>query len=533
MVEVKPFQALRFDYSKVESSKVVSPPYDVISDPQREELYRKDPNNIIRVEYPKPEREDLSGEEKYVRAKTALQEMISKGVLTQDSEPAFYLYEQIFRPPDSRKRYSRIGIFGIIKLDEFENGNVIPHEKTHRAAKEDRFKLLKETQANTSPIFGLYEDPDSIITEIYDSGEATLLTEFIDDAGDRHALFKISDPKRVAQIEKLFEDKKVVIADGHHRYETALAYQAHVDKLGTKCPEDDYTMICLVEWDEPGLLIQPIHRILRNFGKMSRVEFLVRLKHDFILKEISLQHVPQVVKELERDFVVYMGGNYAYHAMLKDPDILQAELPAGKPEVWYDLTVTWFDHFIANKILSLDEHSFEKTVGYTSSYKNALTEVTAGTARAAFLFAPTQKSEMREIIKENQLMPQKSTYFYPKLLTGLVIYPHFEPSDFMRSRREKPRDMKRGGPGARKFQVVSNIAAQIKADGERKAHAAEAKSEAKEEARVKAEAEAAEEANGEKPEAPQAEAEAPAVEKKSDTVKPQAKSAKASVKNKE
>jgi len=448
MLEIKPFRALRYDFSKVDVTKVVSPPYDVISDPMREDLYRRDPNNIIRAEFPKPEREDLSGEEKYVRAKVSLDEWIAKGVLIQEGAPSFYLYEQIFRHPDTRKKYSRIGLFCLVKLEEFESGNIIPHEKTHAAAKDDRFKLLKETQTNTSPIFGLYEDSEGTIASLYESEDGDSLTEFIDENGDRHRLVRISDEKHVREIEKLFKDKKIVIADGHHRYETALNYRKHLERLDKKTSADDYTLFCLMEWDEPGLLILPIHRCLRSFGKMGRDEFLVRLKRDFILKEVSLQHVPQVVSELERDFVIYFGGSYAYHAMLKDPEVLKAELPEGKPEVWYDLTVNWFSQLICKKILGLEDRYLERSVAYTPSYKTALTEVTAGISKAAFLLAATQKSELKEISEAHELMPQKSTYFFPKLLTGLVLYLHGEPSTTSRPRRyDRPGD---GGRQPRK-----------------------------------------------------------------------------------
>lgn len=448
MIEIKPFRALRYDFSKVDVTKVVAPPYDVISDAMREDLYRRDLNNIIRAEFPKPEREDLSGEEKYARAKVSLEEWVSRGVMAQEGAPSFYLYEQIFRHPDTRKKYSRIGLFCLVKLEEFDAGNIIPHEKTHAAAKDDRFKLLKETQTNISPIFGLYEDPTSYISALYEGEEGDPLTEFMDENGDRHRLVRISGEKRVKEIEKLFKDKKIVIADGHHRYETALNYQKHMERLDKKTSADDYTLFCLMEWDEPGLLILPIHRCLRNFGKMSKEEFLVRLKHDFILKEVSLQHVPQVVQELERDFVVYFGGSYAYHAMLKDPEVLKTELPEGKLEVWYDLTVNWFSQLICKKILGLEDRQLERSLSYTPSYKTALTEVTAGVSKAAFLLAATQKSELKEISEAHELMPQKSTYFFPKLLTGLVLYPHGELVSSSRPRRyDRPGD---GGGSPRK-----------------------------------------------------------------------------------
>jgi len=428
MLEIKPLRGLHFDKSRVDLSKVIAPPYDVISDPLREELYKRDPNNVVRIEHPKAEREDLTGEEKYARARGSLEDLIQKGILVQDEKPSFYIYEQIFRNPENRKKYSRIGLFCLAKLEDWDKGNIIPHEKTHRSAKEDRFKLLKETRTSTSPIFTLYDDESSLISSLYDDDAGEVVAEFSDEHGERHRLVRISDESQVNQISNLFKDKKMVIADGHHRFETALNYQRHLERLGKKNPADEYAFFCLVEWDEPGLIILPIHRYLKNLSKMGRDEFLLRLKKDFILKEIALQYVPQVVKELERDFVIYLGGNFAYHAMIKDPESITKELPAGKPEIWYDLTVNWIEHYIYQKILNLDERQRERSVSYSASFKTAMTEVTAGLAKVAILISATQKSELKEIAEAHELMPQKSTYFYPKIPTGLVLYTHYEPS---------------------------------------------------------------------------------------------------------
>jgi len=434
---IKPFRALRYNTSSVKMDQVVAPPYDIISAAEQESLYAKSPHNIIRIEYGKDE-----GGDKYKKAAEYLNQWIEKEFLRRDEKEGFYLYETLFKDLESDRIKKRIVIFGLFQVEAFESKVILPHEKTHSGPKEDRFKLLSAIQTNISPVYGLYQDSRHLAVEFRKKFEKQKpLYEFSLMDGESHKLWSIQDTADINQISKMFSDKQVLIADGHHRYETALRYsreqasgrrpQAASLKSGAvslkleagSLQPSDYCLMGLVELEDEGLLIFPIHRVLKNIKKVSATELSKVLSPLFESRKISEKELKGLSQgKIRNEFAICLpDGCLAFK--VKDIKKARAEMPAGKPDIWYNLEVAQVSHLVL-KHFGVDDKNLERYLEYTRFFDEALQVVREKRMDAAVIVPPIEAKTMQAICTLGELMPQKSTYFYPKLGSGYLMYRH-------------------------------------------------------------------------------------------------------------
>jgi len=425
MVNIKPFRATRYA-EKQFSIPPVAPPYDIISESERVQI-AEDPHNIIHIDKP-----GKAGDaDQYDRARGVLNDWKQSGVLLQDSEEAFYVYEQEYQIPEfpGDGTLKRRGFFGALKLESYDKGVVLPHERTLSGPKVDRMNLIKKTKANTSPIFGLYHDDSKTVSEVLAQvvQEAPLYHTYVDQDGTKHTLWKLTDSEKVETIQKTLQDKKVMIADGHHRYETSLQYR---DYLLNECGEENdnakHIMICLVDFADPGLVVLPTHRKLTS--EIPRESLLDGLEQFFQVEETTKAAIQEVVQDLDpKKFVMglYTGGEKPFYSLkLKRGVDYEALMPEGQSPLWKELNVNILFYVVIKKILGLDAAAFQRDITYTHSFKEALESVRQRKTNYVFLLQSINKFQVKKISEAGELMPTKSTYFFPKLYTGFVMYEH-------------------------------------------------------------------------------------------------------------
>lgn len=420
MAEIRPFKALRFNTAKAGSiDELVCPPYDIISEEQRLAYLEKNPHNIIRLELPK-------GENPYQTAGDTLNRWMEEGLLTQDEKEGIYIYEEEFTVNGLHTRFK--GCIVRVKLEEFSKGVVLPHEETLSKAKEDRFNLMKATDCNFSQIYSLYMDPQHDITRRLDAlSEGAPENELSDADGVTHRLWIVTDPAEIAAICEAFADKKLYIADGHHRYETALNYRNYCRENHCGKGGEDYVMMMLVDMEHPGLVVLPTHRLVRDLPVFDaqklmngcREYFELTEKQDICTAEAELRTLYDAGKKA---FAFYSGGNTYTLMVLKDETALQKLLP-HKSKATQGLDVTVLHTLVLEKIFGIDAENMAKQINltYVKQFEDAVSSVRNGKAQCAFILNPTKVTEIRDVAAAGEKMPQKSTYFYPKLITGLVM----------------------------------------------------------------------------------------------------------------
>lgn len=423
MAVVKPFNGLRFDTKKAGSIEtLVCPPYDIISEEQRKAYLEENQYNIIRLELPK------DGNDPYKTASEVLGEWQKAGVLKREDEEAIYIYEEEFTAYGKSGKVK--GMICRVKLEEFEKGVVLPHEFTLSKAKEDRLNLMKATNCNFSQIYSLFMDEEHVTTKKLDQlSLGTPDAELTDGDGVVHRLWIVTDKKEIESICADFAQRKLYIADGHHRYETALNYRNYCrDQRGAKEGDAvDYQMMMLVDMEHPGLVVFPTHRLLRgleSFDPQAAMEqcgeyFDVCEKNDIseIEKELSALY-----DEGKKAFAFYGGGDSWTLLTLKSLDIIKKLLP-NDSEATQGLDVTVLHTLILEKIFGIDKENMAKQINltYTKTFEDAIESVKSGKSQCSFILNPTRVSEIRDVASAGEKMPQKSTYFYPKLITGLVM----------------------------------------------------------------------------------------------------------------
>jgi len=426
MATLKPLRGLRYNTDKVEISQVIAPPYDVISPEGRENLYRLSDYNVVRLILGKDEPSDHETSNRYTRAKGFLESWMRQGVLIEDEKPCFYLYEQIFKHPLSGREETRRSVFSLLKLENLGEGVVFPHEKTYAKPKADRLHLLKETHANLSPVFGLYEDSDGTVNRALAPFYKTpCLFEARDEEQVLHRFWKMEDSGAIEQVMAAFGSKKIVLADGHHRYETALNHRKEKGDSGESAC--DYVLISLVDIHDPGLLVLPTHRLLKKFPGFNSENFLANLKPYFDLVKTSSQSLMAAVDAFsaaDKGFGLYLGGDAAYLAKLKSLAAVLPLAPKGKSAEWAGLEVSILSYVALEKALGLREDQFEDNLSYTRSDAEAFKKVDSGPFAAAFIMRSIPVSDIQKVCERKDLLPHKSTYFYPKLASGLVFYRH-------------------------------------------------------------------------------------------------------------
>jgi len=417
VVNVKPFRGIRYDKDKVSLQDVITPPYDVINPEERDMFYHRSPHNAVRIILNKGE-----GENRYVQAKEELEKWIASGVLKRDEAPALYIYEQEFMSDGAAIK--RMGFIGSGQLHEYEEGVVIPHEKTLSKAKDDRFNLTMTTGASFGVVFMLYHDPSTAIDSVLRRHADTNLPEYdaVDHFGVRNRVWVLKEPSAIQQITSIMANKKIYIADGHHRYETALKYKNKM--TGEKGSGDwDYGLMMFINMKAPGLIIYPTHRWVKSLPYADIDIMLDDCMELFDVHPLDMSH-SEAYAELERmgkhSFLVF---DDRYHILtLKDPAILDQHGDLSKSEAWRSMDVSILHSLLFEKYLEIDQDNLQEHVKYTRDRKEAVEKVSQREYEAAFLMLPPTMEEFIAVADAGEKMPQKSTYFYPKLVTGLVFY---------------------------------------------------------------------------------------------------------------
>ncbi len=416
MADVQPLRALH--YAPAVSgplSDVVAPPYDVIDDTQRQALLERSPFNVVAVDLPRGEPDP------YAAAGALFTSWQSQGAVVRDPEPAIWAHTQDYTGPDGVRR-TRRGFFCRVKIEQYGPGRVRPHERTHPGPKEDRLRLTRATRANVSPIFSLYSDPtDAAWSALSPSTQSDPWGEVTDGDGTTHRLWRVADPAAIAAVQEATRDAELLIADGHHRYETMQAYTSEIGGPG----EHDYILMCLVALEDPGLTVFPTHRLIGNLDEQRRAALTQALERDFDIAEVPVEEIAPTPGEGPLQ-LGYIDGrdNRPLRLTLKDQAIADAALE-GHSEPYRHLDTGVLETLLLKNALGLSDDDISHFNGlfYARDTAEALEMVRSGRFDAAFLMRPTPVAQVREVAAAGENMPPKSTFFYPKLLTGLLFNP--------------------------------------------------------------------------------------------------------------
>jgi uncharacterized protein (DUF1015 family) len=452
MAAIIPIKGLRYNQQKVGSlADVVTPPYDVIDAAAQDSYYKRHPYNIIRLEYGRILAGDSEKNNRYTRAAANYREWIQENILIPESKPAIYLYEQEFRAGGKNK--IRSGIICGVRLEPYESGVVLPHEETMSKHKADRLELMRACRANFSPVFSLYADQENrIIASLKESVKgAHPDISFTDDSGEVHRIWVVSNPEAIGKAQHIMEEKRIFIADGHHRYETALNYKKEQEAAGENAtvtnaePAYNYVMMTLVNLYDPGLVVLPTHRLIKDVRSLDKKHLVEQLKENFAVEAYELEPARSNFRQLlgmletmgldaqdpyeKKDkghrhaFGLYAGDNKLYLLTLKDSVDLSQTMPKEKSHAWQKLDVSILHTLIIEKYLGIcgELRARADHITYTREEEGALELVDRGEYQLVFFLNPTLIEEVTKVAGQGEKMPQKSTFFYPKVITGLVI----------------------------------------------------------------------------------------------------------------
>lgn len=443
MAEIAPFRGILYQPSSdgtgaekggpaSDVSALLAPPYDVISESQRQALAARSPENAVHLILPK----DAQGGEtdgRYTEAARALDRFLASGVMRRDSRPALYRYHQIFTPPDSPgTRVVRRGFICRIRLHRFAEGVILPHERTLAGPKADRLKLKRATRTHLSQVFGLYADPARAVDAAFAGVEQQPpeLTGKTDD-GVEHHLWRLCDPQAIEQAAALLRDKRIYIADGHHRYETMLALREELRRDPSYRGLDsaiEYGSIFLCNASDPGLLVFPTHRVLHSLPGFDLEKLLAHCRAHFLLDERPVP-TATVARDTLREkgqqgpsFLLLSGGRAIYLTLRSDADAAAA-IPG--PAVLRTLDVTVLHTMLIEQGLGIDRAAQEAQtyLRYLKDNEQALAAAREPGVQAVFMLNPTRVDQVMAVSEAGEVMPQKSTYFYPKIASGLVLNP--------------------------------------------------------------------------------------------------------------
>jgi len=429
---IRPFAGVHYSKAKeIDISRVIAPPYDVLDETQKKALQAKHPNNIVTVDLPFTPPKSVGPDEVYEKANMTLQAWLAAGVLERDHRPAIYPYAQSYE--HGGRRFHRRGFIATVKLSAFGEGEVVPHEKTYPGPIEDRMKLMHATGMQLSPIFGLFNDPRNEVTGLlYKNLGKPLLLGDLD--GVQNDLWSITEAEIENQVIDAMKHRPVYIADGHHRYTTALQYQKDAERAaGGKLPPGhpaNSCMFVLVSMQDPGLLILPTHRLIGGLNNFSVEAFRAALGGNFEVSESNLtaDQLPEFTEGLTGHEVHTFGffdgkSRKLYSLKLKNLDVLKG-LEPGKSEAWRRLDVAILQRYLLEEILQPRFAGGKELVkGYTADPKTISPQVDGKQYQIALLLRPTPLQALADLGEHGEVMPQKSTYFFPKLATGMVMNP--------------------------------------------------------------------------------------------------------------
>jgi uncharacterized protein (DUF1015 family) len=416
MVDIQPLHALHYDLSVVGSlDSVVAPPYDVIDAELRQRLVERSPYNVVAVDLPQ------GGSDPYATAEELWQAWQLQGAITHDREPALWAHTQDYTGPDGNS-HTRRGFFCRVRVEDYGPGRIRPHERTHPGPKEDRLRLTRATRTNLSPIFSLFSDPANAAWGALEPATTQPPWGEVDDSdGTVHRLWRVSDQQVIAAVQSATRDAELLIADGHHRYETARAYAQEIGKEG----EHNYVLMCLVALEDPGLTVFPTHRLVKGLEPARQEALAQALRRDFHIEEVAAEQIapPQGDGPLQ---LGYIDSHFkrAFRLTLKDQAIADAAL-TGHSKAYRHLDTGVLETLLLKGALGLtdDDISHLNNFGYARDSSQALSMVRSGEYDVAFLMRPTPVAQVSDVAAAGENMPPKSTYFFPKLLTGLLFNP--------------------------------------------------------------------------------------------------------------
>jgi uncharacterized protein (DUF1015 family) len=432
MAIVSPFRGIHFDLSRVpDLSQVVSPPYDVISPEEQTGLHRRHPRNIVWIDFGLEKEGDGPTVGKYTRAADYFRQWQSEGTLVRDTVPSLYYYEQEFSLP-GRGVFVRKGFLGALRLSDFGEGKVFRHEKTHSRPKEDRLSLMRATEANTSPIFGLYSDPRDEVAKALRGGlPARPDFSATDDLGVKHRVWRVTDPASLQAAVGKMSDKQVFIADGHHRYETALAFRDEMrGKHGVR--EDaayEHVLMFLCNMDDEGIVILPAHRGIHSVPGFSEEDFASRVRS--LVPMETHQGTPEDAMKAIAEAgtrgkaIAWSTGHGRFHVVsFPEPESFAGKHLSRFPPELRTLDVVLLHGFLFEKMLGIspDAVTAGQFVRYYKETREIASELERGELQAAFFLNPVTVDEFRGVSLSGHVLPQKATFFYPKILTGLLIF---------------------------------------------------------------------------------------------------------------
>jgi uncharacterized protein (DUF1015 family) len=420
MADVIPFKGILYNPGQVDTGSVMAPPYDIVTPEFKESLYKKSRHNIIRIDFGKDKDGDNEDENRYTRASKFLSGWLEKGILTGDPEPSFYCYEIRYKLHGQKKRTR--GFLGAVKIEELGSGRIHPHEMTYSKPKSDRLNILRYCSANTSPIFSLYSSKEKTAASILeDTVKEKPLIKAKNGDGFTHCLWRISNSASIEAIKKEMSDKDVFIADGHHRYETALAFKKEEEAKKFKKTGDEpfnYVLMFLANMEDDGLTLLPTHRIVEidsdiNTKETLRKYFDVRkIDSDGKSEKKARQHMFEAIQKSTHSFGMFLTNANTYYILSFNGSKMDVDLP----KCLENLNVTVLHKLIFEKLLRINHYEYEMDP------ETAVERARKGSFEAVFFLNPTLINDVREVALAGHRMPPKSTYFYPKLLTGMVIY---------------------------------------------------------------------------------------------------------------
>lgn len=436
MAQIVPFRGIVYNKEKIqEIAQVVSPPYDVISEEKRQVLYDRHDRNVVRLDFGKPEEGDSETSNSHTRAAAFFKAWQAEGVLVRDEKPSLYLTSVTFSADGIEA--TRYGLICQVALEPFEKGIILPHEQTFSKVKSERLGLLKTCRANFSQIFSIYSDQEGILDTLKKAvAGKTPDIDLVDDVNERHLLWKITDPAVLDFVVRKMADKKLYIADGHHRYETALNYRAHLaetDSAFSPAHPANNVIMYLSSMEDPGLVILPTHRVLNHVEPEALDRFLDRAAESFHIETFAFGSDEQGVFDnfkarlkASTDTItmgVVLKNHDAYYLFSLKPGVMDEKFGSSIPSALRALDVTVLTHLIFIDLLgfSSDAMDQEKLITYSESDRHAAEAVTGGDADAAFILNSTRIEQVKDIAESGMTMPRKTTFFYPKALTGLVI----------------------------------------------------------------------------------------------------------------
>ncbi|MDQ6834905.1 MAG: DUF1015 domain-containing protein [Actinomycetota bacterium] len=413
MAEIQPLRALHYDLERTGGLQpVVAPPYDVIDPEQRAGLVARSPYNVVAVDLPE------GGEDRYQRAAATFAQWRRDGIVVSDDGPALWTLSQDYTGPDGQSR-TRHGFFAAVRVQEYGRGKIRPHERTHPGPKEDRLRLTRATRTNLSPIFSLYSDPDGTAQQALRTTQ--LWAQSTDDDGTVNQLGRVQDQDAIKTVTDALDATELLIADGHHRYETARVY---AEEIGGEGPHR-YALMCLVALQDPGLTVFPTHRLVRGLSPEQQEELASALRRDFQITELSdAQQLAPAPGDDVRMGYIDSHFRRPFMLTLKDPSIADAAL-ADHAAPYRQLDTAVLEALILKGALGMSDEDIDELhgLGYARDFDQATGLIEDASYDAAFFMAPTPVTRVQEVAAAGESMPPKSTYFVPKVGTGLVFNP--------------------------------------------------------------------------------------------------------------